>query len=99
VGIVCNHCHRVRSYSWDKTAPDYDPTEPTVLPDKWSAVFAGWLRCDEKTCKNPLALFSLASIPHQEDKKRKQRARWKWGTDLFCPNGHRIRQQEPGSGV
>jgi len=52
---------------------------------------AGWLKCEEETCRTRLAVFSAESIPTAEKAKQKELVTWRWGDDLKCPSGHPIR--------
>lgn len=94
LAVVCPHCKRVRSYSLDKASPNYDPMGKLVAPDKTSnAMSAGWLRCDEENCQTPLPLFSLASVPIDDEARRALLATWIWG-DVKCPSGHPVPKPE-----
>jgi hypothetical protein len=91
VGVVCGQCKRVRSYSADTNAQDYDPTMSAVLQDlKPTPMFVEWLTCEEEICGTRLALFSPVSISTDPEERRKELATWAWGDDLLCPRGHHI---------
>ena len=56
-------------------------------------VFSGWLGCVERGCETPLPLFSLVSIPIEDEERRKELSTWQWD-GLKCPSGHSIEKPD-----
>ena len=91
IAVVCPNCNHVRSYSLVEKSPSYDPTGTVVFENHVAAtVPLGLLECVQGTCRTPLPLCGVKSIPTDEEDKREMLHSWIWGDDVICPNGHRV---------
>jgi hypothetical protein len=90
VGIACDHCKRVATYSLDANSPNYDRTgAPANAESAFDVTSIGALRCERISCESPLPIFALESLPMDVDERLTELRTWGW-LDLKCPRGHKI---------
>jgi hypothetical protein len=94
VGLACDQCKLVSSYSFDNRSPNYDRTSTSADAESaFDVTRVGALRCERITCESPLQIFALRSLSMDVDERLAQLRTWVW-RDVKCPRGHRITRQD-----
>ena len=90
MGLACDQCKLVSSYSLDKRSPNYDRTARSADSEStFDVMSVGALRCERITCESPLQVFALRSLSMDVDERLAQLRTWVW-KDVKCPLGHKI---------
>jgi hypothetical protein len=90
VGLVCDQCKRVASYSLDDSSHNYDPTgESAESESRFDVMALGTLRCGDGTCESPLPMFALRPLSVDSDERLAELRTWIW-LDVKCSEGHQI---------
>jgi phage FluMu protein Com len=90
VGLVCDQCKRVASYSLDENSPNYDRTGALADAESdFEVMSPGPVRCEDRTCESPLVIFTLRSLSMDFGERLAELRSWSW-LDVKCPRGHKI---------
>jgi hypothetical protein len=90
VGLVCDQCKRVASYSLNINSPNYDRTGAWADAESvFNVMSPGAMRCEDRTCESPLVIFALSPLSMDFDERLAELRTWLW-LDLKCPRGHKI---------
>ena len=90
MGLVCDQCKRVASYSLNINSPNYDRTGARADAESaFNVMSPGAMRCEDRTCEFPLVIFALRPLSMDFDERLAELRTWLW-LDVKCPRGHRI---------